>query len=291
MEENLDLTKRYWWGIGVLLVILLSVVLYSRSVPDTVTEPKKLDVVVTTSHLQCAVKDIGGSRVRVTVLVSPSSCPGHHDIKPKDIAILERSTLLLSHGYEEFMPNLLKSLGKRAPESVVVGLEGNWLVPDVYLRAAEQVAHVLQEEDPVNVDYYGASLTSLRTVTTELEEQLLSELVSSGVSEAAVLCSEQQKQLLKWMGLRVVGTYPRAEEATPPMLHRLAVLGKEEKVRLVVDNLQSGPAAGKQLARDIGAAHVTLSNFPGGFSGTDTWQNCLEDNVKRLIQALSEDRK
>lgn len=287
----MKLTKRIWWGIGILLVILLSVVLYGRSVPENITETEKLDVVVTTSHLRCALKDIGGSRVRVTVLVSPSSCPGHHDIKPKDISVLEGSKLLLSHGYEEFVPNLLKSLGKRRPESIVIGVEGNWLVPEVYLRAAEEVAHVLQEADPANADYYGASLTSLRTVKKELEGKLLNELKSSRVSGMPVLCSEQQKQLLEWMGMRVFGTYPRAEETTPPMLHRLVVFGKEEKVRLVVDNLQSGPAAGKQLASDIGAAHVTLSNFPGGFSGTDTWQACLEDDVQRIIQALSKGNK
>ena len=51
-----------------------------------------------------------------------------------------------------------------------------------------------------------------------------------------------------------------------------------KRVALVVDNLQSGPNTGKQIAEDIGAAHVTLSNFPLKGSFIET----LEENVAKL---------
>jgi zinc transport system substrate-binding protein len=88
------------------------------------------------------------------------------------------------------------------------------------------------------------------------------------------------------MGIAVADIYPRAEEFTPVLLHYMTNLGQKKHVRIVIDNLQSGPTAGKKLAKDIGAVHITLSNFPGGFAGTDTWSKCLTDNVNRVIKCL-----
>jgi len=55
----------------------------------------------------------------------------------------------------------------------------------------------------------------------------------------------------------------------------------------VADNLQSGGlSAGELLARDIGTAYLVLSNFPGGFPDTPTWQAAFEENIRRLAASL-----
>jgi len=40
--------------------------------------------------------------------------------------------------------------------------------------------------------------------------------------------------------------------------------------------------------RDIGAAQVTISNFPGGFEGTETWVKTLDKNIDLLLEALGQ---
>jgi hypothetical protein len=40
------------------------------------------------------------------------------------------------------------------------------------------------------------------------------------------------------------------------------------------------------IAKEIGAAQVTLSNFPGGFEGTETWAQAIAKNVDLLIAAI-----
>ena len=57
------------------------------------TEPFR--IVTTTSLLKCAVKEVGGNHVKVSVLIAPGSCPGHYDICPKDFenAVGEQSAL------------------------------------------------------------------------------------------------------------------------------------------------------------------------------------------------------
>ena len=58
--------------------------------------------------------------------------------------------------------------------------------------------------------------------------------------------------------------------------------GRLHKVRLVVDNRQSGPSVGAGIAREIGAEHVVLTNFPMDASYLDA----LRSNVKTLESSL-----
>ena len=63
---------------------------------------------------------------------------------------------------------------------------------------------------------------------------------------------------------------------------RLSRIGKDRHAMLVVDNLQSGPDAGKGVAETLGAPHVTLSNFPSekGYLAT------LGENVDAVLAAV-----
>ncbi|MEN6519680.1 MAG: metal ABC transporter substrate-binding protein [Armatimonadota bacterium] len=246
----------------------------------------RLNVVVTTSLLQSAVREIGGKHVSVSTLIPPGSCPGHYDICPQDIRKLSSSKLVLTHGYEGFVDNILKSMGRNKPKLVKISTSGNWMVPDVYVCGAKRVCDALCKADPKHSAEYRKSLSSLETRAKGLAAQLQKESKTVGTSKFAVLCSDQQKAFMKWMGFKVIGTYTRAEEFTPAELHKLTADARKKHVKLVIDNLQSGPTAGKELAKDISAAHVTLSNFPGGFARTDTWSKCLQDNVNRLMRGI-----
>jgi zinc transport system substrate-binding protein len=197
-----------------------------------------------------------------------------------------RRLLVLTHGYEAFIDRLVDSAGRNRPKLVNVRVAGNWMVPDVYIRGARQVTDALCAVDPKHSADYYSSLSSLEARTKKLSAEMSKNLKANAVSRVAVLCSDQQKPFVEWMGFKVVGTYARAEEFTAAELHELTTIGRRQNVRLVIDNLQSGPTAGKELSKDIGAAHVTLSNFPGGFAGTDTWSACLRDNVRRVLKGL-----
>ena len=55
---------------------------------------------------------------------------------------------------------------------------------------------------------------------------------------------------------------------------------------MVVDNLQSGPDAGRGIAEALGVPHVILSNFPSenGYLAT------LGDNVAAVLAAAGSNR-
>lgn len=258
----------------------------NRKPAERVDTDGRIHVVVTTTLLASAVREIGGDLVSVRVIMPPGSCPGHFDLSPKETRAIAGSTAVFTHGYEAFVPGMLRSLGNDAPKLVTIKADGNWLVPSVYIQGARQVAGSLRSIDPQHSASYQGSLAVLETDCRSLEIKLKRRLAAAHLSGVKTLCADQQFPLAEWMGLDVVGAYPRAEQFTPEILHGLTKLGRKEQVRLVIDNLQSGPDAGKQLAADIGAAHATLSSFPDGFAGTDTWSKCLSDNVNRVVKEI-----
>lgn len=243
-------------------------------------------VMVTTSLLECAVSDIGGCHVWVNVLIAPGSCPGHYDISPKDLKLLSESQILLTHGYEGFVPKMMESAGSDKPKQIAIRGDGNWMIPGVYVAALKQVTQALCKSDPTHSEDYRGSLAELEIKYKNLGVILKQRLKAAGAYKINVLCSDQQADVASWMGLRVTDTYPRAEQFTPVLLHYMTKVGRDRHVDLCIDNLQSGPDAGSELAKDIGAAHVALSNFPGGFAGTETWSKCIQDNVNRVIRGI-----
>lgn len=286
---NLHRSKAAYYVLALLLLTIsfaLAFKLFSRPQDKSRLGTGPMEIMTTTSLLECAVKEIGRSHVKVGVLITPGSCPGHYDISPKDLRALSTSQVLFTHGYEGFVPKIMDSLGSRKPKQIPIKTSGNWMLPSNYVIALGQVADALRTSDPIHAADYRKSLAGMEVKYKQLDVDLKRRIRTAGVEGIRVLCSDQQTEVAKWMGLFVVDTYPRAEEFTPVLLHYMTEIGRKNNVRLCIDNLQSSPTAGKELAKDIGAAHVTLSNFPGGFTGTDTWSNCMQDNVNRIIREI-----
>jgi len=246
-----------------------------------------LQLVATTTMLQAALADVGGHRVQVSVLMPPGSCPGHYDARPGDVRRIRGCSALFTHGYERFVPSLVGAAGTPAPRVLRVAVGGNWLIPAVYSAACEKVSEMLSQLDPAHRSEYQARLAAARSRAARLDAELRRKATAALPRPVPAISSDQQAPFLKWIGFEVVGTYGRAEEFTPKQLHSLAKVARSKGVRVVVDNLQSGPNAGRQLAQEVGASHVTLSSFPGGFPGTDSWEKCVSRNVDLVLAAAT----
>lgn len=247
-----------------------------------------LYVVTTTSLIGHIVDQVGGDRVRVATIVPPASCPGHFDVKPAEMKVLTGADIFFVHAWqgEMFTDELIRSVGNEHLRKEVLAIEGNWMTPPVQKAAIEHIAAVLAEADPDNASFFEANAAAqLETVDT-VGQELAARLAAAGVDSVKVLVSEMQTGFLKWAGFDVVAPFGRPEDMSPREMEDLLALGREAQVDLVVDNLQSGHEAGKTIARDLGARHVMLSNFPGGLPGTDTWELAIKKNVDLLLEAI-----
>lgn len=265
------------------LMALFIVWIWLGVTAGTFAEP--LQVTATTSLLGSLLREVGGPRLRVNVLIPPASCPGHFDLRPGDVAIIRRSRVLFAHQFERFVDRIGEVAGG---DTVVyrIDVKGNWLVPATFVEAGERVTNILVRLDPNGAHEYRRNLQRLRQRARAVEDELRRSMRRAGVPGTPVAGSDMLEPLLRWMKLKVVVSYGRAEDLTPAQWLNVVRSARQAGVRLVMDNLQSGANTGVELARDLNAQHVLLSNFPGGLPKTASWEACLRENVRRVISAV-----
>jgi zinc transport system substrate-binding protein len=247
-----------------------------------------LRVVTSTSLLSDIVERIGGDKVDIINIIPPAQCPGHFDCKPGDMQKLADADIFFMHGWqgEKFTQELIDSANNDELVVSVINVEGNWMTPAVQMAAFDTVVTEMCKVDSKNCDFYQGNVTSNKASIENKGNELKAELEGYDLGNVNVLCAEQQAGFVKWTGLNIVGTFGRPDSLTPQVVKDLVDLGKAENVTLIVDNLQSGQDAGKGVAEELGCKRIILSNFPGGFDSTDTWEEAISHNVELILGTI-----
>jgi zinc transport system substrate-binding protein len=252
----------------------------------------KLKVVTSISLIAQIVERVGGNLVDVVNIIPPAQCPGHFDVKPGDIQKLANADLFLLGGWqgEMFSQKLIDSANN--PDLTVISLDipsnpqSNWMVPSVQQEVTDGVAAALSQVDAANSSVYQAWADEYKNTIVIKEAEIQSRLAVQNLANINVICSGMQAAFLNWVGLNVVTFYGRPDSLTPQVVKELVDTGKAQNVTLIIDNLQSGQDAGAGLAEELGCARIILSNFPGGFVNTDTWEKAIDKNVDLIINAV-----
>jgi zinc transport system substrate-binding protein len=254
----------------------------------TPAKTTKLKVMSGTSLVTAIVERVGGDHVEVYNLVPPSQHPGNIDVKPSDIQNLYTAKLLLIQGLpgETYIDKLIASANNPDLKVVKAGVLGNWMIPTVQSSAVDKVLAALMDIDPNNASDYQAAAISYKQAIAEKDTEIRGKLTASNVGGIKVIASSRQADFLIWAGFNVVGTFDSAASLTPQVVKDLVDKGKANGVTLVINNLQDGEDAGQGIAASIGAKNINLSNFPGGFSNTDTWEKAIDYNVNLLLNAI-----
>lgn len=258
--------RRIWFPI---IVLALAVTLLAGC---SQTGQSSIKVVTSTSLLSQIVERVGGDKVSVVNIIPPAQCPGNFDVKPGDIQQLADAKLFLLHNWqgEQFSEQLIASADNKSLNVVKVDLPGNWMTPSVQQAAADKIAAALGQIDPDNSAVYQKAATEYKNEISTKESEVKARLSKLDLSTVNVLCDEQQAGFLQWVGLNIVATYGTPDTFTPQVVKDLVDKGRENKVVLVIDNMQTGGESGKELAEEIGAQNIVLSNFPGGYENTET---------------------
>ena len=248
----------------------------------------KLKVMTGTSLVSTIVEQIGGSHVEVFNLVPPSQHPGNFDVKPSDIQNLSTAKLFLLQGLpgETYVDQLISSANNPNLKVVKAGIPGNWMIPTIQSSAVDRVLAALMDVDSSNAQDYQAAAVKYKQAITDKDAEIRAKLVKANVAGVNVIASTRQTDFLAWAGFNVVGTFDSAASLTPQAVKDLVDTGKAKGVSLVINNLQDGEDAGKGIAASLGAKNINLSNFPGGFSDTDTWEKAIDYNVNLLLNAI-----
>jgi ABC-type Zn uptake system ZnuABC Zn-binding protein ZnuA len=273
----------------VLVVIVAAFIIHLHNTPTSV------DIVAGSSLISNIIQDITDGKVETSTLIPPGVCPALYDVKPSDIEALANSTALFIHDYQQNFQNIKGAIEAAENHNLtitVLNVTGNWMVPAVQAEAVDKIAQALSEIDPENAAYYQQRAADREQAILAYGNEVKSRLQAAGVEVVKVICADMQEGFVEWAGFDVVATYGQPENSSPADVVQLVNEAKQAGVALVIDNLQSSATAtGATMAQDIGAIQVTISNFPGGFDNTETWEKAIDKNVNLLLAALNEWRQ
>jgi len=270
-----------WLALGLVLALILG--------SCQPAETPKLKVVTSTAQLAQIAQRVGGEKVAVVNIIPPAQCPGHFDVKPGDIQKLADANLFLMHGWqgEKFSQSLIASANNPHLIVVKIDLPGNWMTPPIQLQATENITATLSQVDAKNSAAYQRRAGEYKDRIRVKEAELKAKLAKQNLASINVICAEQQAGFVKWVGLNVVAVYGQPETLTPQIVKGLVDKGRATKVSLIIDNVQSGQDAGKGVAEELGIKRVVISNFPGCFEGTETWEKTIDHNIELILATLT----
>jgi zinc transport system substrate-binding protein len=278
--------------ISILLVatVALTLVLASLVIGCSDKDTGKLKVVTSTSLIASIAERVGGDLAKVVNIIPPAQCPGHFDVKPGDIQKLADADLFLLHGWqgEKFSQDLIASANNPDLTVVKINVQGNWMTPPAQAQATDQIASALCQVDAGNSSIYQQSATEYKDLVETKGDEIKARIASANLSALNVLCSDQQAGFVAWTGLNVVATYGEPDSLTLQVVAGLVDQGREANVTLIIDNLQSGERAGEGIAEELGCRRIVLSNFPGGFNNTKTWEKAIDRNIDLILDAVKQ---
>jgi zinc transport system substrate-binding protein len=272
------------------IILILSLIIVPILGGCTPAETSRLKVVTSTYLIASIVERVGGNMVEVVNIIPPARHPGDFDTKPGDIQKLADADLFLLHGWpgEKFVPNLIASANNADLTVVRIEIEGNWMIPPVQLEATEKITAALSQVDNKNSPAYQKSMAEYKGKIVAKETEIKAKLAEGNLSEVNVICASWQAGFVTWTGFNVVATYGNLDSLTPKVVKELVDKGREAEVALIIDNLQSGKDAGKGIAEELGGKRVILSNFPGGFDNTETWEKAIDWNIELLLETIAQ---
>ena len=275
---------------GKSLLSIMAVLLTATLLAPLSCASSSAEIIAGSSLIAGIAQDVVDGKLEVHNLIPPGMCPGHYDVKPSDVETLANSKAFIIHTWQQDKANITGLIeAADNPDLIikVIAVEGNWMAPPVQAEAVDKIAQALSDIDPENSVYYQEKAAERIEAILAKGEEVKSRLLEAGVQEVEVICADMQAGFVKWAGFAVVATYGRPEELSVAEVEQLIIQARQAGVALVIDNLQSGGAGkSKAMAEDIEATQVTISNFPGGFEGTETWEKAIDKNVDLLLEVL-----
>lgn len=250
---------------------LFSILLLSASL--ILNSYERIKIVTSTSDIECIVKEVGRGRVETMNIVPPSLCPGHFEIKIKDLIEIQKGRAILYHGWERWMEKI-----KNGPVKIAVNIEGNWMIPEINQKASEKILNILLKIDPEGEKVFIQNFSVYKERLNKLIEDV--NRLKSKFKGLKGISSLRQKDFLEYLGMDVIAVFDDSEMSVKEI--REIVFKGRGNVRLVVDNLQRESDSGKRIAEEIGVKYIVLTNFPVKGS----YEDSLRENILKIEKSL-----
>ncbi len=278
----------------------------------------KLKVVATTSLIGDVAHRVGGDLIELSVLIPVGSDPHAFVPVPQDVTRVADAHLLLVNGLglEEFLPNLLKGVGKKVPvvpvsygiEPMAGGHEHEeeghehehggldphvWMDPNLVMVWVQNMADAFSKLDPAHADAFAANARAYKGELQALDEWIRVQVAQIPEANRKLVTDHTAfGYFAARYGFEQVGAViPGYSSLAAPSAQELAQLEEEIRelgVKAVFVGMTVNPNLSTQVAQDTGTRLVFLytgslgeANGPAG-----DYISYMRYNVTAIVEGL-----
>ena len=284
----------------------------------TATANAKLNVVSTLPDLAALAREIGGDKVDVTAMAKPTEDPHFVDARPSFVVQLRTADVLIDGGAEleiGWLPPLLQNarnakldVGKPGRVQASEGIRlmnvpanvtraagdvhalGNphFMVDPIIAKAvAQHIARSFSALDAPNAAFYEANSKKFEaTINAKLQEWGTALLPFKG--QKVVAYHDSWPYFAHRFGVDI-DIFLEPKPGIPPSPSHLAeVIAqiKAQKVKAIIVEPFHDRKIAEKVASSTGAKVVEFAQYPGAFSGTESYVKLMDTLVSRLAAGM-----
>lgn len=283
----------------------------------------KLKVVATTTLVGDVARQVGGEQIELSVLIPAGSDPHAFVPTPQDVARVAEAHVLLVNGLglEEFLPNLIKGIGKEVPvvpvsygiEPIAGGHEHEhehaeehehehehggrdphvWFDPNLVMVWADNIAGALSALDPAHAEAFKANAEAYKGELQALDAWIREQVAAIPKANRKLVTDHTAfGYFAARYGFEQVGAvFPGYSSLAAPSAKDLAELEeaiRRLEVKAVFVGQTVNPDLAAQVARDTGTRLVFV--YTGSLSGADgpavDYISYMRYNVRTIVEGL-----
>lgn len=286
------------WRIGIvaaLVVILVVGAIFLFNRPQNLpTENKSVTVAATIFPLADIVKNIGGERVEVVLLIPPGVTEHSAALSPQTLASLQnaRAVFAIGQGLEDHLVERVVSAKKMPIVTVERGIalrefgEHDGVDPHYWLtvpnasRMAETIAEELTKLDPEGGPLYLGRLAEYQSQLAELEAELQAKAKQAS-QKHFMAAHDAWSYFAEHYGLNLVATYEPVEGQDPSVqdLQHVGEVVQQFNLKTFYAEPQKTNASETQfLEREFGLTILILDPV-GGTEKDDSYEALMRRNM------------
>jgi ABC-type Zn uptake system ZnuABC Zn-binding protein ZnuA len=266
------------------VTLMLALMLLSVTVTEAQDTTEKPIIVCTTSAVGSIVEAFLEDMADVVVLVQPGLCPADFDMKPSHVYAVSNAEILFKQNIqgEFWLEGLIEAAGN--PQLTQVAIQGAYNTPAGAKNYINWIGGNLSQILDVNLD---SKISEMLTEVDYVSSWMTSQAETLDASNVKVICMSWLKTFIESAGFNVVATYNPPETLSTGDITDLLTTAQTEGVALIVDNLQIDVEFGAEIASEVGAEHVVLTNFPGAIPNTETLSKMLLYDAEQLFNSTA----
>jgi zinc transport system substrate-binding protein len=303
--------------IALLFLLLLSFLLSCQPAKESNREDQKLRVIATIFPIYDFARNIGGDKIKASMLLPPGIDAHHYELKPEDIVKVSKTDIFLFTNFEmehwaykiinaaEKNTNMLAIETGAGAVLLPLNEEGKeqnnhvskfdphiWLDMDNAQKMVDNIATAFIKKDSRNSDYYLKNAHNYKLKLIAMDQRYRTELTRCKTKTILHAGHWAFAYLAKKYNLNYIAAYNVSADAepSPQKMINLVQQVKSQRVAYIYYESMINPRLAHMIARETGAGLLKLNNghdvSKADIKSGESFISLMETNLTNLKKGM-----